>query len=76
MNTSAIGGSPCDYFLWFRGGLFAAREIDLIIYSISCKGAKTKKSIKLYSESFFVRVFCKVDTYIGQFKDFVEKKKW
>lgn len=76
MNTSAIGGSPCDYFLWFRGGLFAAREIDLIIYSISWQRSEDKKSSKTLQLEFFVRVFCNVDTYIGLFKDFVEKKKW
>lgn len=65
MNIFVIGGSFCDYFLWFCGGLFVVREIDLIIYLILCKGVKIKKSIKFYSESFFVRVFCKVDIYIG-----------
>lgn len=39
------------------------------------KERRQKKAVKLYSESFFVRVFFNVDTYIGQFKDFVEKKK-
>lgn len=33
-----------------------------------------KKSTKTLQLEFFVRVFCNVDIYIGQIKDFVGKK--